>query len=63
MPVILTCMEASEGLDGYVSIEVPPTIAHDTKLRLKPDAIIKEIGRENDDQNPSTRQACLQSSR
>jgi len=26
---------------------VPPTIAHDTKLRLKPDAIIKEIGREN----------------
>jgi len=28
-----------------------PTIAHDTKPRLKPDAIIK-IGRENDDQNP-----------
>jgi len=33
MPVISydPIYEASEGLDGYVSIEVPPTIAHDTE--------------------------------
>lgn len=40
--------EASEGLDGYVSIEVPPTIAHDTEATIKEARrYYQEIGREN----------------
>ena len=40
--------EASEGLDGYVSIEVPPTIAHDTEATIKEARrYFAEIGREN----------------
>jgi transaldolase len=36
--------ESSNGLDGYVSIEVPPIIAHDTKRRLrKPDGITHRL--------------------
>lgn len=40
--------EESNGLDGYVSIEVPPTIAHDTEATVK-EAMryYQEIGREN----------------
>ncbi len=40
--------ESSEGLDGYVSIEVPPTISHDTEATLKEARrYYQEIGREN----------------
>lgn len=40
--------EASDGLDGYVSIEVPPTIAHDTEATIKEARrYFQEIGREN----------------
>lgn len=40
--------ETSEGLDGYVSIEVPPTIAHDTEATIKEARrYFAEIGREN----------------
>jgi transaldolase len=40
--------EESNGLDGYVSIEVPPTIAHDTKATIKEAKRYYEvIGREN----------------
>ncbi|OKH26291.1 transaldolase [Chroogloeocystis siderophila] len=40
--------EASNGLDGYVSIEVPPTIAHDTEATVKEaKRYYREIGREN----------------
>ena len=40
--------EASEGLDGYVSIEVPPTIADDTEATIKEARrYYQEIGREN----------------
>jgi transaldolase len=40
--------EESEGLDGYVSIEVPPTIAHDTKTTVEEaQRYYREIGREN----------------
>jgi transaldolase len=40
--------EESEGLDGYVSIEVPPTIAHDTKTTVEEaQRYYQEIGREN----------------
>lgn len=40
--------ESSEGLDGYVSIEVPPTIAHDTEATIKEARrYFAEIGREN----------------
>jgi transaldolase len=40
--------EASNGLDGYVSIEVPPTIAHDTEATIKEaKRYYQEIGREN----------------
>ncbi len=40
--------ESSNKLDGYVSIEVPPTIAHDTEATIK-EALryYQEIGREN----------------
>ncbi|HLP89417.1 MAG TPA: transaldolase [Nostocaceae cyanobacterium] len=40
--------EASQGLDGYVSIEVPPTIAHDTQATIaEARRYFREIGREN----------------
>lgn len=40
--------EASDGLDGYVSIEVPPTIAHDTEATIKEARrYYQEIGRDN----------------
>ncbi|MGJ5673296.1 MAG: transaldolase [Nostochopsis sp.] len=40
--------EASNRLDGYVSIEVPPTIAHDTEATIsEARRYFQEIGREN----------------
>jgi transaldolase len=40
--------EKSDGLDGYVSIEVPPTIAHDTEATInEARRYYQEIGREN----------------
>jgi len=40
--------EASNGLDGYVSIEVPPTISHDTSAIIEEARrYYQEIGREN----------------
>lgn len=40
--------EESNGLDGYISIEVPPTIAHDTDATIdEARRYYQEIGREN----------------
>lgn len=40
--------DSSEGLDGYVSIEVPPTIAHDTEATIREARrYYAEIGRDN----------------
>ncbi|BAY63461.1 transaldolase [Calothrix brevissima NIES-22] len=40
--------DASDRLDGYVSIEVPPTIAHDTEATInEARRYFQEIGREN----------------
>ncbi len=40
--------EESNGLDGYISIEVPPTIAHDTEKTIaEARRYYREIGREN----------------
>ncbi len=40
--------EASNGLDGYVSIEVPPVIAHDTEATIaEARRYFQEIGRQN----------------
>lgn len=40
--------EESNGLDGYVSIEVPPTIAHDTEATInEARRYYQQIGREN----------------
>ena len=40
--------EESNGLDGYISIEVPPTIAHDTEATIEEARrYYQEIGREN----------------
>lgn len=40
--------EQSNGLDGYISIEVPPTIAHDTEATInEARRYYQEIGREN----------------
>ncbi len=40
--------DATHGLDGYVSIEVPPTIAHDTEATIaEARRYYHEIGREN----------------
>lgn len=40
--------DASHGLDGYISIEVPPTIAHDTEKTIaEARRYYQEIGREN----------------
>jgi transaldolase len=46
--ILSSVYEASNGLDGYVSIEVPPTIAHDTQATIKEARrYYQEIGREN----------------
>ncbi len=40
--------DSSDKLDGYVSIEVPPTIAHDTEATIKEaKRYYQELGREN----------------
>lgn len=40
--------DSSKGLDGYVSIEVPPTIAHDTQATInEARRYYQELGREN----------------
>lgn len=40
--------DATNGVDGYVSIEVPPTIAHDTQATIdEARRYCQEIGREN----------------
>lgn len=40
--------DSSDGLDGYVSIEVPPTIAHDTEATIKEaQRYYEAIGKEN----------------
>ncbi|WP_313926912.1 transaldolase [Microcoleus sp. FACHB-1515] len=40
--------DSSNGLDGYVSIEVPPTIAHDTEATIKEaQRYYEAIGKEN----------------
>jgi transaldolase len=40
--------DSSGGLDGYISIEVPPTIAHDTEKTIaEARRYYREIGREN----------------
>ncbi len=40
--------EESKGLDGYISIEVPPTIAHDTEKTIEEARrYYQQIGREN----------------
>lgn len=40
--------EQSNGLDGYISIEVPPTIAHDTQATInEARRYYQEIGKEN----------------
>jgi transaldolase len=40
--------ESSGGLDGYISLEVPPTIAHDTEKTIdEARRYYREIGREN----------------
>lgn len=40
--------DATDGLDGYVSIEVPPTIAHDTQKTIEEARrYFQEVGREN----------------
>ncbi|WP_017314524.1 transaldolase [Mastigocladopsis repens] len=40
--------DATDGLDGYVSIEVPPTIAHDTEATIKEARrYYQEVQREN----------------
>ncbi|NEQ28914.1 MAG: transaldolase, partial [Microcoleus sp. SIO2G3] len=40
--------DATDGLDGYVSIEVPPTIAHDTEATIKEaQRYYEAIGKDN----------------
>jgi transaldolase len=46
--LFLPIYKESGGLDGYVSIEVPPTIANDTKITIEEaQRYYREIGREN----------------
>ncbi|MBD2665361.1 transaldolase 2 [Richelia sinica FACHB-800] len=46
--ILRSVYEASNRLDGYVSIEVPPTIAHDTQATInEARRYFQEIGREN----------------
>ncbi|WP_414549098.1 transaldolase [Anabaena sp. CCY 0017] len=46
--ILRSVYEASNRLDGYVSIEVPPTIAHDTEASIaEARRYFQEIGREN----------------
>ena len=46
--ILRPAYDESQGLDGYVSIEVPPTIAHDTEATIKEARrYYQELGREN----------------
>jgi len=46
--ILRSVYDASDGLDGYVSIEVPPTIAHDTQATInEARRYYQEIGRDN----------------
>lgn len=46
--ILRPAYDASNKLDGYVSIEVPPTIAHDTEATIaEAHRYYQEIGREN----------------
>ncbi len=46
--ILRPVFEASDRLDGYVSIEVPPTIAHDTEATInEARRYFQEVGREN----------------
>jgi transaldolase len=46
--ILRPAYDASGGLDGYVSIEVPPTIAHDTQATInEARRYYQEIGRDN----------------
>lgn len=46
--ILNSVYEATNGLDGYVSIEVPPTIAHDTQATIaEARRYFQEIGRQN----------------
>ncbi|MEH2326595.1 MAG: transaldolase [Nostoc sp.] len=46
--ILRAVYEASDRLDGYVSIEVPPTIAHDTEATIsEARRYFQEVGREN----------------
>ncbi len=46
--ILRSVYDATQGLDGYVSIEVPPTIAHDTEATIKEARrYYKEVAREN----------------
>lgn len=46
--ILRPVFEASNRLDGYVSIEVPPTIAHDTEATInEARRYFQEVGREN----------------
>ncbi|MEH2274449.1 MAG: transaldolase [Nostoc sp.] len=46
--ILRPVFEASDRLDGYVSIEVPPSIAHDTEATInEARRYFQEVGREN----------------
>ena len=46
--ILYPVYEATDGLDGYVSIEVPPTIANDTQKTIEEARrYFKEVGKEN----------------
>jgi transaldolase len=46
--ILRSVYDATNGVDGYVSIEVPPTIAHDTQATIdEARRYFQEIGREN----------------
>ncbi|MEM7714081.1 MAG: transaldolase [Cyanobacteria bacterium P01_A01_bin.68] len=46
--ILYSVYEATDGLDGYVSIEVPPTIANDTQKTIEEARrYFKEVGKEN----------------
>jgi len=46
--ILWSVYEASNGLDGYVSIEVPPTISHDTQATInEARRYYQEIGQKN----------------
>lgn len=46
--ILRSVYDSSDGLDGYVSIEVPPTIAHDTEATIKEaQRYYEAIGKDN----------------